>query len=574
MEVYPGTPVNVHVTRGPEHEPVVGAFVELQRDGKVVTPSEKKEKRPSVSTSPVRSWLRTNTDGWARGAIGLGEGHVRLASGNWQETHEIEVKSGDPIQVDFHRTWLGERHASGQLTQDGKAYHPPSTLVALAWMARTPGGPLQFEPKISPDGAVTVDFDAAGLSLLLIDRENHLSGFAQMGEKDAIFEVAMRPTAVYSGRLLDDAENPLSGRTLRLTLRDNRDAEAIAPATTDGEGRFTFADVPSKVALQPHVERRSQADVELLSNQENRWFSPGEKQDEVLETYRVNERVDPIPVDTTSDRASLADSVGHTCQTARLGRMLGLAILRGDDSKAVTQLAGQIEDSDRSHAVLSYLTLDVPADRLRREADALAKYRWPLPEAGEIVLAVLDGQQQTLATKRIDSRDEAAALKAADELLSTHLPPRLDAPTLIAESRQAAHASGRRVLVVEGGPRCGPCFRLARWIDEHHALLEKDFVIVKLMQALDGNLEKALSELHRTEGRIPWMAITEPDGKLLVTSDGPLGNIGMPSSIEQVRHFREMLEKTRRHLTQGELDQLVDSLRAPKPAATAPAKAN
>ncbi len=64
---------------------------------------------------------------------------------------------------------------------------------------------------------------------------------------------------------------------------------------------------------------------------------------------------------------------------------------------------------------------------------------------------------------------------------------------------------------------------------------------------------------HKKHG-IPWHAITEPDGTVLTTSDGPLGNIGMPSSVEGIRHFRRMLQSTARRMSTGDIDKLIESL--------------
>ena len=111
-----------------------------------------------------------------------------------------------------------------------------------------------------------------------------------------------------------------------------------------------------------------------------------------------------------------------------------------------------------------------------------------------------------------------------------------------------------------GGPRCGPCFRLGRWIDEHHATLDKDFVIAKVMGGLDEHADEVVKELpiHDGDG-IPWYAITEPDGTILTTSRGPLGNMGFPTSIEDLRHLRRMLQTTARKLTAAEIDGLIGS---------------
>src|SRR6185312_8634398 len=129
-------------------------------------------------------------------------------------------------------------------------------------------------------------------------------------------------------------------------------------------------------------------------------------------------------------------------------------------------------------------------------------------------------------------------------------------------ARDEARKTGRRVWVVFGGPRCGPCFRLGRWMEEHHEALAKDYVIVKIMGGLDTHYEEAAKgfpQMLEGDG-IPWHAITEPDGTVIATSHGPTGNIGFPSSVEDLRQFRTMLDRTARNLKAGEVEGLVKSL--------------
>jgi hypothetical protein len=212
-------------------------------------------------------------------------------------------------------------------------------------------------------------------------------------------------------------------------------------------------------------------------------------------------------------------------------------------------------------AVLNYLPLVVESAELKTEAATLNKYGWPVPEPGKIVLVALNGERQTIATKVIGVDPPTAALASADAFLKQHKPATRDALACLAAARDHARKTGRRVWVVHGGPRCAPCFRLGRWMDDNHATLEKDFVIVKVMGGLDAHAREALKDLPQVEGDgIPWHAITEPDGKILVTSHGPVGNIGFPSSVEDRRHFRQMLERSIQRLTTAEVDGLIKSV--------------
>ena len=116
--------------------------------------------------------------------------------------------------------------------------------------------------------------------------------------------------------------------------------------------------------------------------------------------------------------------------------------------------------------------------------------------------------------------------------------------------------------VIEGGPRCSPCFRLARWIEDHHATLDKDYVVVKLMGGVDEHVTEAIAGLPIKDGDgIPWFAFTEPDGTVLAISRGPHGQYRisqLPS--EGIRHFRQMLDRTVQRMTSDEVDRLIKSL--------------
>jgi hypothetical protein len=133
---------------------------------------------------------------------------------------------------------------------------------------------------------------------------------------------------------------------------------------------------------------------------------------------------------------------------------------------------------------------------------------------------------------------------------------------ILAAAREEAKASGRRMWVVSGGPRCGPCFRLARWMNDQHSLLEKDYVLVKILGGVDKNSDAVVPLLPGAEGSgIPYHAILEPDDKVLITSKGRDGNIGMPGGAEGISHLKRMLVETSRRLSAAEIAVLENSLK-------------
>jgi hypothetical protein len=363
----------------------------------------------------------------------------------------------------------------------------------------------------------------------------------------------------YSGTLLDERGKPMADRTLEIYVKTSPH-QAVPPQQTDKQGRFRFTKLPCKVPLQLNIRNESDGAQYFLFDRD-RMFEPGE--------VRENDQLKPHRADDSSSNARsyvpLSTRVENTCKDARSSGMRALAAILGDESRESARTIDQLfdYDNDRMRAVLSYLTLRVDADQRKREDATISKYGWPKPAAGEIVLVALDGDQKMIAAKRIATKDVAAAVLVGSDFLKGQKPPAHDALSLLAKAREDAKSSGRRVWVIEGGPRCGSCFRLARWIENRHAVLEKDFVVVKLMAGIDEHVTEALAGLPIKQGDgIPWFAFTEPDGTVLAISRGPLGNIGFPSSVEEVRHFRGMLERSVRRMTSDELDRLIKSCSA------------
>jgi hypothetical protein len=288
----------------------------------------------------------------------------------------------------------------------------------------------------------------------------------------------------------------------------------------------------------------------------DRMFLPGE--------VRENDQVRPrrMNAHAAAERPSisLADRLENTCRNVRVSGMHVLVVLNGDDSGNVVSVTGRLLDYDQHIDVLKYLTLTVEPAQLKSEAALLRQHVWPMPAPGEIVLVALDGNQQTLATKRIATDHMADAVAMGEDSLKQHKPPTRDALAMLTQARNEARKTGRRVWLVSGGPRCGPCFRLGRWMEDQHKTLEREYIIVKVLGGVDTHDTDVLDGIPRKEQSIPWHVITEHDGSVLVTSDGPLGNIGFPDSVVGIRHFRHMLDRTVQRLTSEEVNQLSKSL--------------
>jgi hypothetical protein len=552
INVYPATPLTARVTRGPEHTPIALAWVELETNGQVKWLDSKGQSRSG--RAGVFGWLRTDASGIARAGVGRGEQKLSLSSGNWRDERKLKVSSRDPIAIEFHRPWLGKRKITGRLMRDKAFYEPSPALVARAWTPESRQAPLVAEPKVFPNGAFEVTFDAENLVLLFVDPPNHQSGFATAALGDTALSVAMEPAATYRGTLLDENGHPFADRTLRFYMKEFV-YEPVAPQRTGTAGRFEFTDVPANVPLYLTIDFKGDRPDYVLHA--DRAFTPGEVREHDQVTPRPTNSPPPVPRQVVP----LTARIKSICRDASSSRMHALVVLEGDSSQHVVRSANRLLDHDQARSVLGYVTLRVDAALLKAEAATIERFGWPIPAPGELVLLALKGDREVIACKRVTTEKLDAAFQNGEGFLTEHMPPARDALAGLAEARKAAKESGRRVWIIEGGPRCGPCFRLAHWIEDHHAVLDRDFVIVKVMDGLDEHAGDVIDKLPIKDHGVPWHAITEPDGKILITSEGPLGNIGFPvGSLEGVRHFRRMLERTVKRLTPDEIDGLIKSL--------------
>ena len=126
--------------------------------------------------------------------------------------------------------------------------------------------------------------------------------------------------------------------------------------------------------------------------------------------------------------------------------------------------------------MLSYLALRVDHAQFKREAATITEYGWPQPATGETVLVVTGWRPEDDRGPANRHKQSRHRVRARCGFSEQNRPPARNALALLADGARQAKQSGRRVWVIEGGPRCGPCFRLARWIEDHHATLNKDYV--------------------------------------------------------------------------------------------------
>lgn len=93
-------------------------------------------------------------------------------------------------------------------------------------------------------------------------------------------------------------------------------------------------------------------------------------------------------------------------------------------------------------------------------------------------------------------------------------------------------------------------------------LFAREFVVVKLDFDRAPHAQDLAKRYQPAAQGLPWMVIVDADGKAVVDSTGPEGNVGFPAKASEYAHFKTMLEKAKRHLTDGDIASLMASLEA------------
>ena len=151
--------------------------------------------------------------------------------------------------------------------------------------------------------------------------------------------------------------------------------------------------------------------------------------------------------------------------------------------------------------------------------------------------------------------------KIAADFIHDQAPPLVDAEKTWHDAFEEARRTDRKVWVRVSQRYCGPCFTLARWLDDQSELLSQDYVMLKIDDFHDLHGDDFAERLTQGERHgIPFHAIFDEHEDLLIDSTGPLGNVGSFGGYEGKIHLRRMLTSTRQNLTDDEIEQLVGSV--------------
>jgi hypothetical protein len=184
---------------------------------------------------------------------------------------------------------------------------------------------------------------------------------------------------------------------------------------------------------------------------------------------------------------------------------------------------------------------------------------------GQSMLLIVDINGKLLATGNASSVSNAGEIDhdLFAGYLESYAGEKPDAAILLAEALAQADSENKCVLLQETGAFCGPCLSLSRFLDAHRDTLAEDYIMIKIDSGRFPNGKETMRPIRTSKnGGIPWMAILDPKGNMLINSDGPNGNIGNPNKPESIEHFMKMLANTAHRLTPEQLAALRKDLEA------------
>lgn len=559
LKVSEGNPIEIRVTSGASREPMTNQWVYVRQVHRF-TWIEDGEKR---NGSGARDYpVYTDDHGIARARAPAGsELRITIYAGEWRsDDRTVKVKEDGLTIVEFHRKIDKEREVNGRLRAPTSL---DADLAGAEIVFGSIGGETDERQVTSADaeGRFAFKTKAIQLGIFAYTVDGKAAGMVKPERLDRPIEVPLKPTMDLHGQLLGKNKEPLAGHAVRVKprVKGKRDFNKsfatsfetkVFETKTDANGNYTLKNLPTEfdMTLRADPIDDSKYDAYL----DDVYLVVGEERPRMVS--RLGRTRQP------EDR-SLAKRHADTLRSAKLDSYHVLVLIY--DSQMKDDINSRLLDRDVNREVMSFLNLRIDQDSLANDADRkfAESKNWPPPTPNQVFACALDADGKELGRIELDVNNAESAVKAADFIRKYAL-PQADARAKWDAAFAEAKRSGRRVWARIGQRYCGPCFRFSRWLDDNHEVLNRDYVLLKIDNVRDKHGDEVAKRIvgDRENFGVPFHAIFAADGRLLVDSESPVGNIGHPSSFEGRRHLAKMLHGTRKKLMKSDVDQIVRSL--------------
>lgn len=397
------------------------------------------------------------------------------------------------------------------------------------------------------------------------------------------FTLELAPTAAITGTLFDEDTNggPAANREVDASIRVGpKDGPFVSAfkqsAKTDSDGAFTITGL-----IPDHNYEVSVVTEKDDKGQAQRWRNVGKAAptaagELALGELRIPKPYRPPTVEDDIERAYVYNPAARLQRLlidARLafgqilvvaGNPVGKAARRYFEICWHNSMGPQNELTPPNLREYMVLAVD-PANAVDPATgeDFFDAHKLPAPSTdNDATFIILNPDSSIVAqsTSADLSKDGQLDAKLLAGFLADRRAPLPNARRLLDEALAEAARDDKRVLVQVGGPGCGWCVVLARYLDQQKHRISKDYIHLKLDSRMP-EAKEVIGELRKSkELGIPWMIILAADGQPLVTSDAEDGNIGYPNDRDSQAHWEKMLRETRKRLTDEDLAVLLQRL--------------
>jgi thiol:disulfide interchange protein len=203
----------------------------------------------------------------------------------------------------------------------------------------------------------------------------------------------------------------------------------------------------------------------------------------------------------------------------------------------------------------------VDIGRWDKNVDLAERYGADIKNQGVPYLTVLDGSGEVVANQEPGSLEDGTKHHPAKVMafLEKHQAPYLNAESVLNEGLARAAKENQRVFLHFGAPWCGWCHRLEGWMAgaDVAEILAKDFVDVKIdTDRMIGGMEMMARYTKGARTGIPWYAVLDAEGEVLVTSSAAGGNIGFPWEPQEIEAFAKLIAEGATRITPEEIEKL------------------
>jgi len=559
LTIAAGQPVEVIVTSGPRNVPVANLTVSFFREHDYSW-QENGEKQNGVGGP--QWWATTDESGRATTHTLPGEFRASVYTPRWRTEKTIDVVANKLAKIMLHREIDEKRTVSGRIVLDADA---GGSLDDVEIHVASLDGNYEDEQslKCKAHGLFSFDTFASEVGIFACTSDGKAAGSIITKDLAWRIKLPLLPTSEYHGQLLGNGDQPLVSHPvhayIRLEGKKSKDQQFAKifdvkriDTKTDEQGNFTLQGVPCQMKVMLMADAIDGSDDSAYIGEI--YLEPNESRPRT-----VSHLAKPAAAEIKVPLAERYRTTLRDCSLAGYRPMIIIA----DDSERASRFVNQNYASyETNNDVYPFMQIIVTGGKVPLEpADAafLQKRNWSLPQAGHVFAYTIDADGKELGRQHIFV-DESGAAEEVAKFIHQHAPAPQDATEKWTAAFDEAERTNRRVLARVSQRYCGPCFGMTRWLDDQRELLEKDYVMLKIDDVRDTNGKDVAERLVRGQHvGVPFFAILDASGTLLIDSNGPLGNVGNPSGIEGKKQLRKMLLETRQNLTDAELEHLVES---------------